>query len=287
MDGVIGHEFGDHRLTGGADQLGGAPTPGRGLHRERDLLRRVVIKVGGPPAGSAHMGGHHIGTGEDLHDVPGGAGMQALSDQPPRHAVERLADLEMRIDSDGANRPRGQLEGPGRQRDQRITFDRLEHSQWLGALQGTAVPGAGHLAAPAQRVGLHLAQRGELATFPERVPHIGHGSLHPGFVLGLERARRVDQGAVVHGQLGVGAVDLRVIQVGFVHPGLEVVTHQPGRHSAEELERRDMTRAPRGLIHPDHRAHEQVPRTRQHHHERPHRDPAWQRQDRTTCPSRP
>ena len=167
MDGVIGHEFRDHRLTGRADQLGGAPTPGRGLHRERDLLWRVVIKVGGPPAGSAHMGGHHIGTGEDLHDVPGCAGMQALSDQPPRHAVERLGDLEMRIDSDGANRPRGQLEGPGRQRVQRITFDRLEHSQWLGALQGTAVPGAGHLAAPAQRVGLHLAQRGELATLPE------------------------------------------------------------------------------------------------------------------------
>ena len=87
------------------------------------------------------------------------------------------------------------------------------------------------------------------------------------------------------GQLSVGAVDLRVIQVGFVHPGLEVVTHQPRRHPTEELERRDMASTPSGLVHPDHRAHEQVPRTRQHHHERPHRHPSSQWQGPTTCPA--
>ncbi len=44
----------------------------------------------------------------------------------------------------------------------------------------------------------------------------------------------------MRGQLGIGAVDLRVIQVWLVHPGLEVVRHQPGRDAAEELKRRDV-----------------------------------------------
>ena len=39
------------------------------------------------------------------------------------------------------------------------------------------------------------------------------------------------------GQLAIGAVDQRVIQIGFVHPGLEVVAHQPGVQPVEELER--------------------------------------------------
>ena len=75
----------------------------------------------------------------------------------------------------------------------------------------------------------------------------------------------------MRGQLGIGPVDLRVIQVRPVHPGLEVVRHQPGRDPAEERERGHMALAPPLLIQPDHRPHEQVPRTGQHHHERPHR----------------
>ena len=62
------------------------------------------------------MGGDHLVVGEDLHDVAGGAGVQPLPDQPPRHAVERLADLEVRVDTDGANRPGGEFERVARQR---------------------------------------------------------------------------------------------------------------------------------------------------------------------------
>ena len=51
------------------------------------------------------------------------------------------------------------------------------------------------------------------------------------------------------GQLGISPVDLRVIQVRAVHPGLEVVGHQPGRDPAEERERLHMVFAPRLLIH--------------------------------------
>jgi hypothetical protein len=74
-------------------------------------------EVGGPPGQAAHMGGDHLAVvGEDLHDVAGGAGVQPPPDQPPRHAVERLADLEVRIHPDGADRPGGEFERPGRQR---------------------------------------------------------------------------------------------------------------------------------------------------------------------------
>ena len=75
----------------------------------------------------------------------------------------------------------------------------------------------------------------------------------------------------MRGQLGIGAVDPRVIQVRPVHPGLEVVRDQPGRHPAEELERRHVALGPGPLVHPDHRADEQVPRAAQHHRERPDR----------------
>ena len=73
------------------------------------------------------------------------------------------------------------------------------------------------------------------------------------------------------GQLGIGPVDLRVIQVRLVHPGLEVVWHQPGRHPAEKLKRRGMALGPGPLVHRQHRPHEHVPRAAQHHHERLHR----------------
>ena len=82
--------------------------------------------------------------------------------------------------------------------------------------------------------------------------------------------RRVDQAPVMGGQLRVGAVDLRVIQVRLAHPGLEVIRSKLPRRPAEELERGHMRLGPRALGHADHGADEQVPRVRQHHRKRPH-----------------
>ncbi len=80
------------------------------------------------------------------------------------------------------------------------------------------------------------------------------------------------------GQLGIGPVDLRVIQVRPVHPGLEVVRNQPRGHPAEEPERGHVALGPRLLVHRDDRADEHVPRAAQHHRERPDRaDPAGDR----------
>jgi hypothetical protein len=62
-------------------------------------------------------------------------------------------------------------------------------------------------------------------------------------------------------------------KVWLVHPGLQIVRHQPCQHPAEERERLHMASGP-GLVHPDRRRHEQQPRARQHHHKRPDRVPA-------------
>ena len=73
------------------------------------------------------------------------------------------------------------------------------------------------------------------------------------------------------GELGIGPVDLRVVEVGLVDPGLQVVRDQAGRDAAEERERLHVTLGPRPLVHLQHRADKHVPRARQHHHERPDR----------------
>ncbi|OCX42500.1 hypothetical protein A7X81_02005, partial [Campylobacter ornithocola] len=91
--------------------------------------RWVVGEVGGAPAGSAHMGGHHIVAGEDLHHITGGARVQAVPDQPPRHGIECLANFEVRVHPDGADRPAGEFKCPGRQCDQRLLLHSFEHPQ--------------------------------------------------------------------------------------------------------------------------------------------------------------
>ena len=105
-----------------------------------------------------------------------------------------------------------------------------------------------------------------------RVPNVLHRLLHARFVLRLARPRRVDQRVVVGGQLGVGLVDLRVLQSGPGDTGLQVIRNQPGRDPAEELECRHMRSAPGRLVHLDHRLDEYVSRTGQHNHERRHSD---------------
>ena len=134
------------------------------------------------------------------------------------------------------------------------------------------MPHPSDLAAPADRLVLHLRQRGELAAPPERVPHVLHRPFDARFVLRLTGPGRIDERVVVGGEFGVGLVDLRVVEVGPVDTGLQIVRHQPRRDSAEELEGRHMRRAPRCLVHFDHRSDEDVSRACQHHDERPDRD---------------
>ena len=101
-----------------------------------------------------------------------------------------------------------------------------------------------------------------------------------GLVPGMVGARRVDQHPVMPGQLGVPAVDLRVIQVRLAYPGLEVVRHDPPRRPAQEFQRGHVRLHPGPLGHADAGADEQVPRVRQHHRERPDAPPPARRRVR-------
>jgi hypothetical protein len=80
----------------------------------------------------------------------------------------------------------------------------------------------------------------------------------------------------VGGQLLVGPVQLRVVQVGSIDPGLQVVRHQAAGDPAEEGERLDVAGHPGPLVHLEHRPDEHVPRAGQDHDERPHPPQALQ-----------
>jgi hypothetical protein len=99
----------------------------------------------------------------------------------------------------------------------------------------------------------------------------------PRLVLGFDGAGGVDEAAIMRGELRVGAVEPRVVDVGLEHPGLEVVAYEATRAGVEEGERLDVTRRPGALVHRQDRAHEHVAAEGEHHHEGPHPAPAPKR----------
>ena len=116
----------------------------------------------------------------------------------------------------------------------------LEHRRRGGALQRPAAPGARRPPAtsgpprPASAAGdVNSRPRQNLS----RTYGIGRSTL--ALSRGLIAPGRVDQAAVMRGQLRIGPVQLRIVKIGLVHPGLQVVRHQPGRA------RRRRTRTPR------------------------------------------
>jgi hypothetical protein len=127
----------------------------------------VVLVICSAPGQSQHVGGDRVPVVHDLHDVAAGAGMDLLADQPPRHRIECLANLDMAIGRDLADRPRRELEWVRRQRDQRRGLHRLEHPQRLGAVEGAAVADTGDLETPPDGLGLHLGQGREFPSPPE------------------------------------------------------------------------------------------------------------------------
>ncbi len=192
---------------------------------------------------------------------------------PPGDGVQHPGDRGVNVGADLAPRPLREHERVLRQRRQPVFLRCGEHRGRGGAVQWPAGPPPGDLGRPADRAGLHLLQRKPFPAAPETVADIRHRPPGLRLVLRLAGPGRVDQAAVMSGQLRIRAVDPRVIQVRPVHPGLQVVRDQPGRHPAEEPERRHMALGPRPLIHRQHRADKHVPRAAQHHRERVHHMP--------------
>ena len=244
--------------------------PGRGAHEEGHLLGRVVGVVGPAAPGHPSMGLDHAAVDEDLDGALALAGVDAPADESPRHRVERLADLDVAVGSDLGRRPGRQLEGVGRQGSQGVRLDGLEERQWRDALEAPVGAQPRHLAAPQERPLLHGRFRGPLPAGPERVADVGHRPLHPRLVPRLLPPGGVDEGAEVGGQLGVGAVDLRVVEVGAIDAGAQVVDDGPAGHAVEEGEGGHVRGAPGERVEPQHRAHEHVSRPGEDHDEGPH-----------------
>lgn len=215
------------------------------------------------------MGLDELAVVEDLDHRGGRADVDAAADQLPRNRVEGAADLDVDVRADRGRRPASQHERSRRQRQQFGRLQRVEHGHRGGPAERPALPPPRDLLAPGHGLGLHVLDRGELPASPERVADIGHRPLDPRLVLRLRRPGRIDQRSVVRCEFGIRLVDLRVVEVGLVDAGLEVVRDEPARDAAEVAEGRDVRFRPRVLVQVQHRPNEHVPRARQHHHERP------------------
>ena len=66
------------------------------------------------------------------------------------------------------------------------------------------------------------------------------------FIARTSRPRRQNGGVVMRRHLGVGSIDLRLVETGLDHGGLGVVRHQQMRHAADHLEGADMGADPVG-----------------------------------------
>ncbi len=220
-------------LAAGVTDLGclGA-APDGGLHLEGDLLRRVVAPVGAFSLVKCRVGLDQVAVEEDLHHGGGGADVDLAADQFPGHGVEGAADLDD-VRADGGRRPAGQRERGGRQRQQGGGLNGAEQGHRRHPAQWPALPAPGDLLGPGDGLGLHVLDRGELPPTPERVANLGHGPLHPGLALRLQGSRRIHQRPVMGGEFGIRFVDFRVVEVGLVDAGLQVVGHQTARDASD------------------------------------------------------
>ena len=125
-------------------------------------------------------------------------------------------------------------------RPQQREFNRLENRGRSAAIKTAVMPGACDVSTPSHGSGLHLAKRRPGSTSPQRITHVRHWSFHTGFVFRFERPRRVNETAVMFSELGVATIDLRVIQVRAINPGLQIVRNETCRNTTKKLERRNM-----------------------------------------------
>jgi hypothetical protein len=247
VTGRAGEQLGDELADVGAGVLGALAAPGGRLLQERDLLGWVVAPVGVASAAlGAPVGLDQLPLDEHLDQVGGGAYGHVAADQPPRDRIQRPVHADVAVGRDLRGGPDRQLVGLGGQPKQRGLLGGLEDHKRLRAAQRSARPAPGDLQRPGHRGLLHRLQAGEVAAGEEAVTHIRDRAFHSGLVLWLSGPCRVDQQAVVAGQLGIGAIQLGVVQVGADHAGLEVVGHQPAGRPAEEAQRQHVRLDPRG-----------------------------------------
>ena len=213
------------------------------------MRARHVLGIGAvSPAGiTALMGGDALTAVEHLDGARRDAEVDLLADQGVGHRVQEAGRLDVVVEVDPGQPPFGEGVVLRRQGTERRSLDRLEQ-------------GASGRAEPAHRVGIDtLDHRGDggvafgereerLSPKPPQDVGLGqaHAGLDLGLVAGLAWPGRQDADAVMVGHHPIGAVDLWIVERGFVNGALEVVGHDEAGDAAEEAEQADMRADPVG-----------------------------------------
>ena len=169
------------------------------------------------------------------------------ADVAGRDGVEGPLELDVVIGVDGALGPGRPIEGLGRQRQERGLLLGLEHDA-RGAARGAVEAGAGQVAAPAHRLGLHVVEIAEDLAPEEVLADVRDAPLDLRLPGGVPRDRRVDEEAAVLGVLEEDPVDLGRVAIGARDDGLEIVDHEPAHHALKEGPRRLQPREDRRQV---------------------------------------
>ena len=224
----------------GADGARPGREPGRRPLQVALMSFRHVGGVGGvaTPAVTAHMGGAALAVMEDLDGARGEASVDMLVDERIRDGVVVPVQLDVVVDVDPrVDLPLAVDERLGRPRPERGLVEAREELPAAGAVQAH---GAGvHVGEQLGDAGVeggegeegHVAEAGE-----DPALHDLHADFRLGLVPGLRRPRGQDHGAVVLGELLVGALHAGLVATREGDTALELVRHDGPRHPAEELE---------------------------------------------------
>src|SRR5664279_4021455 len=162
--------------------------------------------------GAARMAGHPAASDEDLDRARTDADIGPLAHELVWNAVVVAVDLEVVVDADLGPLPGRELVGPVRQRLQRRSIDR-EKDASPGAFELSEGPVVEPLESLSdRRVGLDNREERAIAQ-GRKDPTLRHldADLDFRLVTRLARAGRDDGGAVVGGEIGVAAVEIRLV----------------------------------------------------------------------------
>lgn len=131
------------------------------------------------------MGLDQVAIEENLDHRRGGADVDFPADEFPGHRVERAASFDVDIRADRRGRPAGQHERGRWQRQRRLRLQGTEDCHRCGSAQRAAWSLACDVLSPGDGLGLHVLDRGELPSAPERVTDVGHRPFDRGLSLGF------------------------------------------------------------------------------------------------------
>ena len=184
---------------------------------------------------AAQMRRDQLAAMEDLHRLHRDARLHLFAQQPERHRVEVLLDLDVVVEADPATFPVRVFVWRRWQRLQRGPVD-LFVERASGGAPAAHRPVVQVVDEFADRLVQFIERKEPAVPQPRQNPalHDLNTDLDLCLVARLVWTRRHDRGAVVRRHVGVGAIDQRLVEAGARDPGLQVVADDLPRHAAEE-----------------------------------------------------